>query len=239
MSDTLISAVDRRRFLTQVMPACSFACLYAGALSGMPASDGEHSAQSDVHKFDAEFERTTTPRQRVTEGNRNLISFIKTLQKELDEEELIRLLKLNSAQIGREVGARQAKNAADTSFQTFVSTFRPPNYQDVLTLEIVEDTAKAFELRVTECVWASVYPGVQDGAGKDPHAGPRPLQPQVPGHDLIAIQNVSLVRRARPVAGTPAGWVPQRHHHVATRNGPCHGPASTLGAAAAPAFHLG
>jgi hypothetical protein len=157
MSDTLISAVDRRRFLTQVMPACSFACLYAGALSGMPASDGEHSAQSDVHKFDAEFERTTTPRQRVTEGNRNLISFIKTLQKELDEEELIRLLKLNSAQIGREVGARQAKNAADTSFQTFVSTFRPPNYQDVLTLEIVEDTAKAFELRVTECVWASVY----------------------------------------------------------------------------------
>lgn len=157
MSDTLISAVDRRRFLTQVMPACSFACLYAGALSGMPASDEENSAQSDVHKFDVEFERTTTPRQRVTEGNRNLISFIKTLQSELDEEELIRLLKLNSAQIGREVGARQAKNAADTSFQTFVSTFRPPNYQDVLTLEIVEDTAKAFELRVTECVWASVY----------------------------------------------------------------------------------
>jgi hypothetical protein len=157
MSESLITAVDRRSFLTRVMPACSFACLYAGTLSGATSGEGKDTPQGDVHKFDVESERTTTPRQRVMEGNRNLISFIKTLQNEMNEEELIRLLNLNSAQIGREVGTRQAKNSPDTSFQTFVGTFRPPRYQDVLTLEIVEDTAKAFELRVTECVWASVY----------------------------------------------------------------------------------
>ena len=157
MSESLITAVDRRSFLTRVMPACSFACLYSGALSGMTTGEGNDDTQGDVHKFDVEFERTTTPRMRVMEGNRNLISFIKTLQGEMDEEELIRLLNINSAKSGREVGTRQAKNSPDTSFQTFVSTFRPPRYQDVLTLEIVEDTAKAFELKVTECVWASVY----------------------------------------------------------------------------------
>ena len=157
MSESLITAVDRRSFLTRAMPACSFACLYAGALSGATSDEAQAATQEDVHKFDVEVERTTSPRQRVMEGNRNLISFIKTLQNELDEEELIRLLDLNSAKVGREVGTRQAENSSDTSFQTFVATFRPPRYQDVLTLEIVEDTSKVFELRVTECVWASVY----------------------------------------------------------------------------------
>lgn len=157
MSDTLMSAVDRRCFLTRVMPACSFACLYAGALSGMPASDEESSAQSDVHKFDVEFDVTTTSRRRVTAENRYLINFIQILRGEMDEEELIRLLSLYSAELGREVGVRHAQRVADTSFQSFVANFRPPNYQNTLTLEIVEDTAKAFGLRVTECVWASVY----------------------------------------------------------------------------------
>ena len=87
MSESLITAVDRRSFLTRVMPACSFACLYAGALSGGTTDEGKATTQEDVHKFDAEFERTTTPRRRVMEGNRNVISFIKTLQGEMDEEE--------------------------------------------------------------------------------------------------------------------------------------------------------
>jgi hypothetical protein len=157
MSEDLISAVDRRRFLTQVIPACSFACLYAGALSGMPTTEEEGVIQGDVHKFDVEFDQKMTSRRQVTEANRYLIKFIQTLQGEMDQEELIRLLNINSAQIGREVGVRHAKSVPDTSFESFVSNFRPPNYQNTLTLEIVEDTPKAFGLRVTECVWATVY----------------------------------------------------------------------------------
>lgn len=45
----------------------------------------------------------------------------------------------------------------DTSFKTFVSQFRPPRYSSILTHEVVEDTEKAFGLRVTECCIAEVF----------------------------------------------------------------------------------
>ena len=157
MTEQLISALDRRRFLVQVVPACSLACLCAGRLCSQEAAKPEASETEGQHKFEVEFEQKTTTLQQVTRGNRGYIEFIKTLQSELEEEELLRLLKIHSASIGRQVGERQAANSPDTSFQTFVATFRPPAFDKTLTLEIVEDTEKTFELRITECVWAKVY----------------------------------------------------------------------------------
>ena len=58
--------------------------------------------------------------------NRGLIQFVRTLRNELGEPELVRLLNLMSEDVGRQVGARQAQNSPDTSFQTFVQVFRPP-----------------------------------------------------------------------------------------------------------------
>jgi hypothetical protein len=75
----------------------------------------------------------------------------------MDEPELIRLLNANSTKIGEQQGEAQKQRTSDTSFKTFVAQFRPPNYADALTHEVVEDTEGAFELRVTECVWASVF----------------------------------------------------------------------------------
>ena len=82
---------------------------------------------------------------------------MKNIQKEIGKEELIRLLKVHSAAVGRQTGELQAENSPDQEFQTFVSTFRPPRYAQTLTHEVVEDTEDAFELRVTECIWATVF----------------------------------------------------------------------------------
>jgi hypothetical protein len=157
MTEQLVNIVDRRRFLTQVMPACSLACLWAGALGADDKSSPDAGKDDDRHKFDIETEMKMSPSQRVAFQNGNFIDFIKTLQTELDEEELIRLLEMYSEGVGRRVGESQAKRSPDTSFQTYVSTFRPPRYANLLTHEIVEDSAKAFEIRVTECVWAKVF----------------------------------------------------------------------------------
>jgi len=157
MTEQLITALDRRRFLVQVVPACSLACLCAAKVGSQEAAEPSAPESEGQHKFEVEFEQKTTMLQQVTRQNRAYIEFIKTLQSELDEEELIRLLKVHSASVGRQVGERQAKNSPDTSFQTFVATFRPPNFDKSLSLEIVDDTDKVFELRVTECVWAKVY----------------------------------------------------------------------------------
>ena len=157
MTTQLVAAVDRRSFLTKVVPACSLACLCAGRMRADDAPSPDPFPNEGQHKFEVEFDQKTTMLQEVTRSNRNLIEFIKTLQSELEEEELLRLLKVYSADVGRRVGEQQAKNSPDTTFQTFVSTFRPPRYDKALTLEITEDTDTAFQLRVTECVWAKVY----------------------------------------------------------------------------------
>ena len=157
MAEQLVNIVDRRRFLTEVMPACSLACLWAGASGAGGKAEPKGEKDAEQHKFDVETEMKMSPSQRVSFQNGNFIAFIKVLQTELDEEELIRLLEVYSEGVGRGVGESQAKRSPDTSFQTYVSTFRPPRYANLLTHEIVEDSAKAFEIRVTECVWAKVF----------------------------------------------------------------------------------
>jgi hypothetical protein len=148
---------DRRSLLTQLVPACSLVYLASGSLLALAGTEQETPPDTATHKFDVKSSLEMSTMQRVAMQNRSFIGFIKTLQQEMDSKELLRLLNLYSAEVGRQVGAGQARNAPDTSFQTFVSTFRPPNFASALTHEIVTDTEKVFELRVTECVWASVF----------------------------------------------------------------------------------
>lgn len=98
-----------------------------------------------------------------------LIQFIPVLQGELDEPELLRMLRAPSAVLGRLAGEAQRRRSPDTSFQTFVGEFWPPRYANLLTHEVVTDTEDVFELRVTECVNATVF----REAGLD--GGRRPL----------------------------------------------------------------
>ena len=157
MNGQLVTGFDRRRFLVHVMPACSLACLCAGGVGAEEAAEPGTPRSDSQHKFEVEFEEKTSVLKRTTEQNRYYIEFIKTLRSELEEDELIRLLDIHTAGWGQRIGKRQAASAPDTSFQSFVANFRPPNYDQTLTLEIVEDTDKAFGLRVTECVWAKVF----------------------------------------------------------------------------------
>jgi hypothetical protein len=157
MTEQLMTSVDRRHLLTHVVPACGLACLFS-ELAG--ADEKPRKVEKEVqnaHKFEVEFEQTTTMLRQVQGQNRSFVSFIKALQSELDEDELVRLLNIYSAENGRQVGERHAKRSPDTSFQTFTATFRPPRYENSLTHEIVTDTPKVFELKVTECVWAKVF----------------------------------------------------------------------------------
>jgi hypothetical protein len=91
---------------------------------------------------------------------RGITPVVEALRNELGESETIRLLNITSAEIGRQVGARQAQSSPDRSFQTFVRVFRPPSMADSLTHEVVEDTETVFALEVRECVSAEVLQSV-------------------------------------------------------------------------------
>ncbi len=157
MARESISDLDRRGFVTRLLPACPLAWLALGNVEALARPGQDQPAAGTTHKFDIESSTTTTTRQQVTQQNRALIQLVKTLQGEMNEAELLRLLRLYSAEVGRQVGVRQAQRSPDTTFATFVATFRPPAYADTLTHEVVEDSATSFKLKVTECVWASVY----------------------------------------------------------------------------------
>ena len=149
------STIDRRSLLTRTAPACAAACIGLGRFPGLSALVNEPTAQ-EQHKFDVSQDVSISPRQRTQLMYRGMTGLVQLLRNELGEAETIRLLNITSADVGRQVGARQAQNSPDTSFQTFVQVFRPPNYEDSLTHEVVEDTEKVFALEVTECLGAEV-----------------------------------------------------------------------------------
>jgi hypothetical protein len=156
MEDGKGDTLDRRQLLARTMPVCALACLGSSGLPGVAVLAQEASEQ-ELHKFDVQRDAKLSRKQVIQIENSKLFDFIRTLQTELDEPELLRLLNANSANTGRRAGESQRRNSPDGEFQTFVATFRPPRYAGALTHEIVEDSEKVFELRVTECVWATAF----------------------------------------------------------------------------------
>ncbi len=159
---TFKNELDRRQFL-KIMPACSLVCLGSGGVWALTQAEKAPSAQEAKHKFDEEMERKLTYRQLVNMEYREFIQLAKALEKEMGKEKLIEFLKKNTYKNMLKYGENHAKRSPDNSFKTYTNTFRPPRYKNVLTAEIVEDTEKAFELKVTECIWASVFHKAEAG----------------------------------------------------------------------------
>lgn len=150
--------IDRRDLLTRTVPACAMAWLGLCKLPSIGICEGaEPQQQEGQHKFDVPEQLTLSERQQTERRNRAFIRFIKSLREELGEDEIVRLLNIYSADYGRSIGEMQAQRWEDNSFQAFVNQFRPPRYESILTHEVVEDTEKAFGLRVTECCIAEVF----------------------------------------------------------------------------------
>jgi len=160
---TLRNELDRRQFL-KIMPACSLMCLGSGGVWALTQqSEQTPAVQEAKHKFDQELERKLTYRQLISLQYRETIQLAKALMEEMGKDKTIEFLKQHTHMKMLKFGQQHAKRSPDNSFQTYVKTFRPPNYKDTWTAEIVEDTENAFELRVTECIWAAVFREAQAG----------------------------------------------------------------------------
>lgn len=155
--------VGRRELLTRTVPACAMACLGLGGVDGLLAADGlpegpgTDRSRQEVHKFDAKRAQELSSMDLTRMQNRAFMDFIKVLRPEIGDGELIRILRLGSAEMGRRIGEMAGERAPDRTFRTFTAQFRPPRFADTLTHEVVEDTDDAFAIRVTECVWAAVF----------------------------------------------------------------------------------
>ena len=150
--------LDRRQFLSKVMPVCALTCFGLGNAIVLAQDTKESNPLEDVHKFDEEFGSTLTYRQYYASRYREFIQLAEALEKELGKEKTITFLKKYTEERMLQNGKILASKSPDNSFQTGMDLYRDrERYKNTLTMEIIEDTERAFELRVTECIWAASF----------------------------------------------------------------------------------
>ena len=157
MSDPKTNLLERRELLLKTVPACAIACAGLCSAEQMSATTVPSPCEQQ-HKFDVP--RETPPvssRQRRRGRWAHAMFLMGMLRNELGEQGAVRLLSKFSEVAGTQGGQFGARNAPNTEFEAFVAEFRPPNMADQITQEIVEDSEKVFEIRVTECVHAEVF----------------------------------------------------------------------------------
>jgi hypothetical protein len=82
---------------------------------------------------------------------------MKALAARIGNEKFIGLLHEITGELARKGMA--GKSLPKRDFATWVAGLKspPPLYQHALVYEIVEDSAQAFEFRITQCLWAKAF----------------------------------------------------------------------------------
>jgi hypothetical protein len=149
--DSTPASVSRRKLLA-MLPTGAAACAGCAAAPLFAQQTPASREHSPTEKADMTWEQIF----RFT-YQRNYIPTLKALQAQIGKDKLVAALQqgLSEAAI-----AGMAKNPAkDRDFATWVKGLRavPPLYQHALVYEVVEDTPKAFEIRVSQCLWARMF----------------------------------------------------------------------------------
>lgn len=153
--------IPRRKFLGGIATACVLPCLGMQSLLAM-SSHFENLGDQDPDEepkstFDKPFPRELTYSQVYNMRYSEFIDLAKALEKEMGKEKLIEFLKEKTKKDMFEYGASQAEKAEDNSLNSYVEQFRGENYKDLITTEFVADNETTFELKVSECIWATTF----------------------------------------------------------------------------------
>lgn len=150
--------LSRRDFFVKAAPVCTLSYIAANrVLAASPWMDKSFLEQEE-HKFDKEIPGLRmTYRRMAAMRNRSFIRFARFLQKEIGEERVIELIKKQTEQRLKEQAKRDLQRLGNSDFKSYISIFRDPEMLASLTMEIIEDTDKVFEIRVTDCLAAESF----------------------------------------------------------------------------------
>jgi hypothetical protein len=87
---------------------------------------------------------------------RRFAPILHSLARELGEDQVLEALKKVTYESGWQVGQAAARQAPCNDFAAFNAWARDLNHfwRHTLTFETIEDSPQAFEVKVTECLWA-------------------------------------------------------------------------------------
>ena len=148
---------DRRHFCRRL--------LSAGMLMGVGCPQLLAAAQKQQkHKF--QMDAKMSFEQVFMFGYQGPVMLMKALRPQIGEEKFMKMLKETSYKLGEEEGRQMAKGLGDNSFAAWVAKNKEEeDYfgKHVNTGHIVEETAAAFEVRVSECLWAKTFRELEAG----------------------------------------------------------------------------
>jgi hypothetical protein len=156
-------SLDRRQFLFKAVPACSLLCFGGSAFSEKSGGESKPWFLQDKHKFDDIYNGNLTFRQYYANRYSEVIELSQALCEEFGKNRMMKFMKRHTRKKMLDYGRRHAERSPDNTFQSYANTFRSPMYETPLTMEIVEDTEKAFEVKVTECIWAETFVAAEAG----------------------------------------------------------------------------
>ena len=147
----------RRSFLKAVLPGGALMCLGGGCLLRAFQAEEKAKAADQKHKFLLDSKLSFT--DAFIMAYAAPIPIWRGLEGEIGREKLHEMMKRVIDQTAKQEMAEFAKKAGKNDMATFTQDFRKPDsiYRNVLTFQVIEDTPRAFEAKVTECLWAKTY----------------------------------------------------------------------------------
>jgi L-2-amino-thiazoline-4-carboxylic acid hydrolase-like protein len=148
--DNSSSEQNRRKFFSTILPLgamCGFGCktCFASDKSEKKHKFLENSGMSFEEVFNFAFKNFYIP-------------IMKNLSNEIGKDEFIETLKKARAELGKQEGQNLAKGLGKNDMASLAAFVKDSAlYNSVLKYEIVEETDQAFEMNVTECLWAKTF----------------------------------------------------------------------------------
>lgn len=142
-----------RRELFSILPAGAAGCL--GCL-GAARCAAQAAAPAPAHSWTEKSDMTWEDVFRFA-YQRNFIPYMKDLAADIGNEKFLSMLQENTSERARKGMPEQSVSKRD--FSAWVAGMKSPGplYQHALVYEIVEDTARAFEFRISQCLWAKTF----------------------------------------------------------------------------------
>jgi hypothetical protein len=147
----------RRSFLKSVLPGGALMCLGGGCLLGAFQAGEKAKPAAQKHKFLEDSKLSFTDVFIV--AYLAPLTIWRGLEGEIGREKLHEMMKRVIDQAAKQQKAQSPGKAGKNDLAAYTRNFREPGgfFQKVLTFQIIEDTPRAFEAKVTECLWAKTY----------------------------------------------------------------------------------
>ena len=156
----VVRRCNRRGFLSGVVPGCVATCFCLQRPRAQAQAAQGASPPGPGHKFDKATAKPLTYRQRFQEQYvSHFIPYLKLLDRAVGRSKVVETLTALNLQEAEDYAKIVVKQKGKNDISVFKEDYSPstPGIRDILTIEVLEDTPTVWAIKITECLWATVF----------------------------------------------------------------------------------